>query len=250
MSNHIDIIYQIRYILKHTKLNIKIQYTQAIRPDAEVPPTLLEKNMHKMHRGAFTYYMTKHETAIPHDIPIPFPAQMICIYKNKSPVITNIEEFLQESEHERDREEYLYTRFEIPPPMPPQIDTYTLDRVMKRTPYYNFAYSKIIHSQLNTMTINKRWKLGTDICPVCNIQIEDWHHVLDYRSDDLTRKREDSIKKFRSTMKQNRTYPPLREFIIDCIRYPEFSTPSAPLVANPRYVLLTDTAFTNQTQIG
>ena len=57
-------------------------------------------------------------------------------------------------------------------------------------------------------------------------------------------------KKFRSAMKQNRTYPPLREFIIDCIRYPDFSTPPTPLIANPRYALLTDTPFTNQTQIG
>ena len=250
LSDHIDIIYQIRYILKHTNLNIKIQYTQAIRPDAEVPPTLIEKIMYKMHRGAFTYYTTKYEIATPHNLPIQFPAQMICIYKNNWPVVTNIEIFLQESERKQDCEEYLYTRFEIPPPMIPQIDTYTLGRVMKRTPYYNFAYSKIIHSQLNTMTINKRWKLGSNICPVCNLEVEDWHHVLNCRSDDLTRTREDFIKIFRSAMKQNRTYPPLREFIIDCIRYPDFSTPPAPLIANPRYALLVETAFINQTQIG
>ena len=68
---------------------------------------------------------------------------MICIYKNKLPVINNIEKFLQETERKQDREEYLYTRFEIPPPMLPQIDTHTLGRVMKRTRYYNFAYSKL-----------------------------------------------------------------------------------------------------------
>ena len=143
-----------------------------------------------MHCGASTYYTTTDETSIPHDLSIPFLAQMIYIFKNNSPVVTNIDEFLQESERKQDCEEYLFTRFQIPPPMLPQIDTYTLGRVMKRTPHYNFAYSKIIHSQLNTMTINKRWKLGTDICPVCNTQIKDWYHVLDCRSDDLTQVRE------------------------------------------------------------
>ena len=179
-----------------------------MRPDAEVSPTPLESLMYKTHCGSSSYYRTKIETSNPKLFPIPFPAYQICICSNNSPIVTNIDEYLQESERKQDREECFFTKFAIHPQMLLQIGSYTLGRVIKRNSHQHFAYSKIIHSQLNTMTINKRWKLGTDICLACHKEIEDWYHVLNCRSDDLTRVREEFIKNFRLLLKQNSTYPP------------------------------------------
>lgn len=109
-------------------------------------------------------------------------------------------------------------------------------------------YSKIIQSQLNTMQVNKLWKLGSDICPVCHQQPEDWLHVISCTKANIVRVRGKIIKDFRSLMKRQNKYPPLREFIIDCVRYPEFDKPPDLLVVNPRYALLD--AFQSQTVLG
>ena len=44
--------------------------------------------------------------------------------------------------------------------------------------------------------------------------------------------------------------PPLREFFVECIRYPDFAIPPKLLIVNPRYALLADDAFKNQSLLG
>ena len=102
LSNHIDIVYQIRHLLQQTSLNIIVQYTEAVSANLDKLPTPIEKLMDKMHCGASSYYHHKTQQD-PRPVPIPFPAQGMCIYHQSNPIVTNISEFLQESEREKER---------------------------------------------------------------------------------------------------------------------------------------------------
>ena len=229
LSDNIDIVYQIRHILAKTKLNIVLTCTDAARPNPEHRPSPIEKLMEKMHCGATPYYRSKLQQR-PKSKPIPFPAQQVCIHHKSSPIVTNTCQFLQESERKTDHEEYFLQKFNIDPKGMSDIDTYTLGRVIQRNKHRHFVYTKIIHSQLNTMTVNKKWKIGNDICPICHNVVEDWYHVLTCKDKDLHRTRETFITDFRKLMNKHRTYPPLRDFFIDCLRYPTFDAPPQPLI--------------------
>lgn len=206
--------------------------------------------MNKMHCGAMKYYRNNTKIISPTTIPIPFPAQRIAIFHNNSPVVTNVEEFLQSTERTNEIEDYFHNTFDIDKKGLAEIDTYTMGRVIQRNRHRHFIYSKIIHGQLNTMTINKRWNLGSDLCPICHKEPETWHHMLNCRQDDPTRVREEFIKEFRKLLNKHKTYPPLRDYFIDCIRYPSFDPPEQPLVGNPRYANLIQDAYSSQTWIG
>lgn len=57
--------------------------------------------------------------------------------------------------------------------------------VIQRNKRRHFAFTKIVHSQLNTMSINKIWTKSSDICPVCYTAREDWYHNLTCTSTDF-----------------------------------------------------------------
>ena len=87
-------------------------YTDAVSASSDKLPTPVEKLMDKMHCGAISYYHHKTRQD-PRLIPIPFPAQRVCIYHQSNPIVTNISEFLQESEREKEREDYFESKFNI-----------------------------------------------------------------------------------------------------------------------------------------
>ena len=206
--------------------------------------------MNKMHCGATTYYRHNSRIDKPKSIPIPFPAQKIAVFSNNAPVVTNIDEFLQTSERKQEQADYFENKIDIDKKGKLDMDTYTMGRVLQRNKHRHSTYSKIIHEQLNTMTVNKKWKLGSDICPVCHNASETWYHLLTCQHSDLTRVRGDFITEFRKIMNKNNTYPPLRDFLIDCIRYPSFEPPGPPLIGNPLFANLISEAYTSQTWIG
>lgn len=51
-------------------------------------------------------------------------------------------------------------------------------------------YSKIIHRQLNTMSVNETWSWTDDKCLVCLHEREDWIHPLVCQSPDIIRVRD------------------------------------------------------------
>ena len=57
------------------------------------------------------------------------------------------------------REEYFENRMDIVPIALEQIDQYALARIIKKNPQYRLSYTKIIHKELNTMQVNRRWNL-------------------------------------------------------------------------------------------
>ena len=102
-----------------------------------------------------------------------------------------------------------------------QVDHYALGRAFKRNPQYKSAYTKIIHKQLNTMSVNSRWNIGSPMCPLCGIAIEDWKHVIMCANLDQDGVRKLFLEGFQTLLERHETYPPLMEFLID---YFEIST--------------------------
>ena len=93
------------------------------------------------------------------------------------------------------------------------------------------------------MSINRKWNLGSALCPLCFTQNETFQHVLTCPSKDIIRIREQFIKDFRSKLHRHCKHPPLIEYLIDAIRYPKFHSPPPILVGNPRYALLIQDAY-------
>ena len=75
-------------------------------------------------------------------------------------------------------------------------------------------YTKIVHNQLNTMTVNKKWNMGRNICPLCNSEKEDWLHVLKCTAPVPSIQRGLCLADFEDKMKLHRTYPPLGELFM------------------------------------
>ena len=101
------------------------------------------------------------------------------------------------------------------------------------------------------MTVNKKWKMGNDICPICHTEVENWHHVITCKDKDIHRTRENFIDELCKKLDKHRTYPPLKTFIIECFRFPTFDTPPPPpLIGRPRYVQLFHNAYESQWWIG
>ena len=156
LADHIDIIYQIRHILKNLK-NIKVTFIYTIAPkedDLDKAPKS-EQLLYKMHKIALTYYHNKN-CSIPNHQPILFPAQKLCVTYNNKPIVTDIASFLQDSERKQIREDYMSGRMNIHPSTIEHIDQYSLGRVFKKSKGKSAMYAKIIHKQLNTMTVNNK----------------------------------------------------------------------------------------------
>ena len=130
--------------------------------------------MYTMHCGATSYYADRKKSKIPKTQTIRYPAQKFVILHKNIPIVINLKNFLQDSERQIERSEYFLNKFGIDANGMSFIDTYTLDRVIQGNKHRHFIYSKIIHAQLNTMTVNKQWGLGSDLCPVCHQGKEDW----------------------------------------------------------------------------
>ena len=131
------------------------------------------------------------------------------------------------------------------------IDTYTLGRVMTKTPYRHAMYAKIIHKQLNTMSVNERWSGTSDKCPVCLKDREDWMHPLVCQSPDMVRVRDKILSDFEADMEFFKTYPPLSDYIMAYFRNLHMDTiPPPPGLVDQRYMVEFYNAYDNQCKIG
>ena len=268
ISDHIDIIYQIREITSQLKIKVFFIHTNVAPKEIDedtnvkqkttkkhctkkttpVPPTEDKIIMRELLDKAAAYYHTETATP-PSQHALLLPAQKICITYNRQPIVSQLANFLQESERRLIREEYFEARMGILPTALPHIDTYAIARVIQRGKPYKNAYSKIIHKSLNTMTVNQQWKLGDSLCPFCKNSKEDWKHIITCKNRVRNEMREKCIIDFELALQQHHTYPPLADFILEFITENTFD-PEEPMVINPRYCLLFHNAFHRQKQVG
>ena len=115
------------------------------------------------------------------------PGAKILIVANNRPVMSDVGMSLQTSERLAVCDEYFETRMQIEKSMLANVDTYTLGRVIMKMPSRHAMYSKIIHKQLNTMSVNEKWTGTDNKCPVCMNGREDWMHPLVCQSPDTIR---------------------------------------------------------------
>lgn len=176
--------------------------------DTNVQSSSHERIMRQVLDNASPYFQTK-DCLIPSQNCIILPAQKICVTYNRHPIVANIGSFLQETERKLVREEYFDQRMKISPLALSYIDKYALGRVMQKTKSHQNIYSKILHIELNTMKVNQKWKLGDPTCPFCNIEKEDWTHII--TCNDKVRKimRKKCIADFEILLDEHKTYPPL-----------------------------------------
>ena len=158
------------------------------------------------------------------------------MYKNK-PVVTDIANTLQENERKSIREEYIAGQMNIHPSTIDQIDQYALGRVFPKNKAQSAFYAKIIHKQFNTMEVNHKWKLGSDICPLCNKHKEDWLHTLQCTAPAQISHRDLCLADLELKLKQYKTYPPLADFIYETVANQNLQ-PEDPNIINPKYTYM------------
>jgi len=249
ISDHIDIILQIRQEIKTMQTKIKLIHVQPPKLEMMEQATKEEKLVHKMHKKALTYYHTKSFRAPLNHSPL-FPGQQICITHQNKPVVANISKFLQDTEREIDREEYFFEKMHILPDSLSNVDQFALGRVIKKNKSRHAIYSKIIHRQLNTMTVNETWNLGKSQCPICCVKKEDWLHVVQCNAPSQKSHRELFLVELESKLEEHRTYPPLAQLLYGVFADTTFETPEEPIIANPTFTLIFQRAFQEQNGIG
>ena len=85
---------------------------------------------------------------------------------------------MQTSERLAVHDEQFEIRMRIEKSRLANVDTYILRRVIMKMPSRHAIYSKLIHKQLNTISVNETWTGADDHCPVCMHEREDWMHPL------------------------------------------------------------------------
>ena len=249
ISDHIDIIWQIREVLTNLSTTILFQHTQPPKiadMDKATPSEKLFSRMHKLSKEYFKGSTFK----LPNNYPPLFPGQKICItYKSKI-IEANLERFLQASERKLITEEYFFKSMNIPPQALQHIDQFALNRVLSRNKSHHAIYSKIINKQLNTMTVNKLWNLGTETCPLCCQEKEDWAHVLQCPAPAPKIHRDLWLARFEEKLIFHNTYPPLADMLYDFFKKGTLDSPDEPIIVNPNFLLSFHTAYQHQTAIG
>ena len=168
-----------------------------------------------MRKKSIQYYNLPN-AVFPSKISIHFPDVQISVLHNGRPIVHDFQNFLQSQERKDVNHDYLLDRLHIQPYAIPHIDRYTLRSVMQRNQQHRNIYSKIIHLQPNTMSINHRW--GTSItpnCPICHKDPETWQHVLKCSHSIMNQARSLVIADMATKLEQLHTYPRLLSFILD-----------------------------------
>ena len=120
-----------------------------------------------------------------------------------------------------------------------------------KMPSRHAMYSKIIHKQLNTMSVNEKWTGADDKCPVFMHEREDWMHPLVCQSPDMIRVRDKLLADFEADLDYFKTYPPLADFIIKYLRNMHVNRlPEEPELIEQRYMVEFHNAYDNQSKIG
>ena len=166
LSDHIDIIYQIRTMINKIKFKLKFIHTVKPTEDDLETATDPEKELFKVHQTALNYYRSDNYRS-PNQFPILFPSQKNCITYNNKPIVTNIARFLQETERKVMREEYFFERIDIHPNPLQQIDQYALGRVFQKNKSGTAMYTKMVHNHLTTMTQFSKGRLAPCIKMHC-----------------------------------------------------------------------------------
>ena len=99
------------------------------------------------------------------------------------------------------------------------------------------------------MEVNHKWKLGSDICPLCNKQKEDWLHTLQCTAPVQISHRDLCLADLELKLKQYKTYPPLADFIYETVANQNLE-PENPNIINPRYMNAFEKAYQSQINVG
>ena len=250
LADHMDVIYQIRMLIQQSQFTFKITYAQTIKNDEFDLGSPEEKLAQRMHLLAYNYFKKK-DAITPRRFPDYLPGSGITIVANHKLIVTNIGMTLQTIERRIIRDKYIMKRMGIPTTLIPSIDKYTLGRVLMKTPAQHNIYSKIINKELNTMTVNARWKNSTNTCPVSLNHTEDLFHPLVCQSQDLVRVCEQAITDFKMKLKFFKTYSPLAAYTTEFLETLYLGiTPLKPLIANTRYIVELERAYETQTALG
>ena len=152
LSDHMDLIYQIREIAKTSKFQYEFIFTfedtQRKISTAHARPCL---------SLLFAERLCKIQTILRL-----LPGADISITANNKPIVSGIGMSIQDQERSKMRESYFLDRMQIHEQIISNVDTYTLGRVFMKTPKRHAIYTKIIHRQLNTMSVNERWSRASE----------------------------------------------------------------------------------------
>ena len=250
MTDHIDLIYQIRELLSTTNVKFVFEYAKTIKDDSFDMVTPPEKLVQLMHIRAYGHFCNK-EAIIPRQYSDYMPGSIISIMANNKPVVSDVGMTLQSMERIRVRDEYIEEKFGVANADISNIDSYTLGRVFLKNPKRHSICTKIIHRELNTMSVNEKWNGSSDKCPVCLVEREDWRHPLVCQNPDLIRVREHYINEFEIQLEYFKTHPPLANYIINFLRNLHVQEkPDPPQIMDQRYLVEFYAAFQNQTKLG
>ena len=214
LGDHMDLIYQIRDLVTRSKFRYQFMFTQAIKEAEFDLKTPDEKLVQQMHVRAYGYYLEKGFTK-PRSFSDYMPGSEISIIANNRPIVSDIGMSIQGLERQKLREDYFSHRMKIHKTTINKLDTYTLGRVLMKTPHRRAIYSKIINRELNTMVVNEKWSGASNKCPVCLHTRENSMHHLQCQSQDMRRAKDSFLSDFDMDLISFKTYPPLQEFIIE-----------------------------------
>ena len=222
LQDDIDIILQIRKMLREIKCRVSIIYVRSHRDkvmrfeDAPFP-----NQLNILMDEAVRKYIDANSSTTPRRIDyFTLDVDLVVIRKGESALIHNIEnKMIENFSHPKWRQastvkwDSALTKGEEP-----RADL--LAKVLKKEKYHSGQVVKLLHDQHHTMTKSKQWRLSqTDICPLCLSAVDDEDHFWTCNNAFLSQSRRNQIVEFGKFLDKQHTEPVLQSFLHLLLEY-------------------------------
>ena len=216
LHDDIDVILQIRHMLRRLQCNIQVEYVRSHRDRVmhfEDAPFYTQLNI------LMDEHVRKHidnqVTIVPRINQYPvLDNTRVSIRCNHSALVHDIENSLISNYMTKKWKPYLKTKFNLDLQREKEIRSDILGKVLKRQKFNKGQVTKILHNQHHTLCKSKLWKLSThDKCPLCQAVADTSDHFLLCRDETMIQIRRNRMVEFNEFLEKQHTDPGLHQFI-------------------------------------
>ena len=213
-----DTILEIRAMIKRLPCKIyliHIEGHQDKRLDYELLPFPAQLNC-DMDANAKRFLQHHPPSFKPHATYPILPAQKYYLSIKEKIILADPRSVLNDSWIKKKWTRYMGSKLKIPKEQVEEINLRPITAYLKENKFNLNTISKIIHDQINTFKMCKRWKTSpTSLCPLCEVETEDAGHVLYCPHPAIQQVKRQQISLIEGTLRRGGTQPDLMTFILD-----------------------------------
>ena len=216
LHDDIDVILQIRHMLRQPKCNIHNEYVRSHRDRVmHFEDAPFETQLNILMDECVRKHIDAHVHIVPRNVLYPvLDNTNASITSNHSALVHDIENSLVSNYMTGKWKPYLKSKFNLDLCREKEIRSDILAKVLRRQKFYRGQLTKILHNQHHTMCKSKQWKLSThDCCPLCHDATDRSDHFLLCQHEIMIQICRNQLVEFDEFLEKQHTHPGLHQFL-------------------------------------